>query len=497
MSFRTVLYVLGNLLVLLAVALVFPLIVALATDDRQLPLEHYEVLAFFSAIGTALIVGIALRTIFETGLSQLGNREGVAIVSLTWLSFSLIGCLPFVITGATSFTDAYFETMSGFTTTGASILTEVEILPSGLALWRCQTQWLGGMGIVVLSVAILPILGIGGYRMFKAEVPGGSTFQRNAPRIKDTAKVLWIMYLTMTAIEITLLTLGGMTLFDAICHSFTTMSTGGFSTRTASLAGWPAPVIQWVVIAFMFLAGANFAVYQELIVGPRSSALRNTELRVYAVEMAAVVAITFGVLSWSDAASGGAELAKGGVEATLRAAAFQVTSIGTTTGYATENFDRWPEVLRLFMLLLMFVGGCTGSTGGGMKVARMIIFVKAVVVELRRTINPRAVLVVRVGDRPLEREIVANVMAFFVMYVGLFVLATVALAFMGQDLATASSAAAANLGNIGPGLGSVGPAANYAQIPLPGKWLLVLCQLLGRLELYSVMALLLKRTWSR
>jgi trk system potassium uptake protein TrkH len=343
---------------------------------------------------------------------------------------------------------------------------------------------------VVLSVAILPILGIGGYRMFKAEVPGGSTFERNAPRIKDTAKILWMMYLAMTVAEIALLRLGGMGLYDAVCHAFTTMSTGGFSTRTASVAYWPGPMVQWVVILFMFLAGANFSIYYQLITGPWRQALNNSELKVYGVLTAVLVAVHFGVLLQAGAVVGGGEQV-------VRAAAFQVVSIGTTTGYATEDFERWPDFLRLLLLLLMFVGGCTGSTGGGMKVARMMIFFKSVLVELRRTINPRAVLVVRVGDRALEREVVSNIMSFLAMYIGLFTLTTAALSFMGMDLTSASSAAAANLGNIGPGLGAVGPVANYAHVPLPGKWLLVLCQLLGRLELYSVMVLLLKRTWVR
>jgi trk/ktr system potassium uptake protein len=486
--FRSIFYVLGNLLLVLGGSMVLPLAVALARDDAQLPLEHYEVLGFFLAIATALLVGLALRTLFDTDLSRLGNREGAAIVTLTWLTFSLIGCLPLVITGAVGFTDAYYETISGFSTTGASILPEVEVLPSGLMLWRCQTQWMGGMGIVVLSVAILPILGIGGYRMFKAEVPGGSTFERNAPRIKDTAKVLWLMYLTMTAVETGLLTAAGMSVFDAVCHSFTTMSTGGFSTRTASLAGWPGSMIQWIVIVFMFLAGINFSVYQQLITGPRRKALQNLELRVYALLALILTALFFGVLRWSHAVPGG-------TEAVVRGAAFQIVSLGTTTGYGTEDFNRWPEVLRLLCLLLMFVGGCTGSTGGGMKVARLIIFFKAVVAELRRTINPRAVLVVRVGERPLEREVVANVMGFFVMYIGLYALATVLLAFLGLDLMSATSAAASNLGNIGPGLATVGPTANYAHVPTAGKWILVVCQLLGRLELYSVMVLLLRRSW--
>jgi trk system potassium uptake protein TrkH len=279
-----------------------------------------------------------------------------------------------------------------------------------------------------------------------------------------------------------------MSLFDATCHAFTTMSTGGFSTSTASLAHWNTPAIQWVVIAFMFMAGINFGIYQQLITGPRRGALLNNELHVYALVALGMAAALFGVLRWTTALTGD-------LEAVIRASAFQAVSIGTTTGFGTEDFERWPDILRLLLLLLMFVGGCAGSTGGGMKVARLIIFFKAVVAELRRTINPRAVIVVRVGERPLEREVVSNVMGFFVMYVGLYALVTVILAAMGLDLITATSAAAANVGNIGPGLGAVGPTANYADVPTAGKWVLVVSQLLGRLELYSVVVLLLRRTW--
>lgn len=490
MHFRTVFYVLGNLLVVLGVALVLPLAVAIGADDGELPLARYEVLGFFVASATALIAGLALRTVFETDLRRLGNREGSAIVTLTWLVFSLVGCLPWLVTGAASFTDAYFETMSGFSTTGASVFPRMEVIPSGLMLWRCQTQWMGGMGIVVLSVAVLPLLGVGGYRMFKAEVPGGSTFERNAPRIKDIAKVLWVMYLALTALEAGLLLLAGMTPFEAVCHAFTTMSTGGFSTSTASLAGWPSAAVQWIVIAFMFLAGVNFSIYEQLAVGPRRTALRNTEFQVYVALFAVMTALVFGVLLRSGAV-------QGGTEPVLRAATFQVLTVSTTTGYATHDFDQWPQILRLVLVLMMFVGGCTGSTGGGMKVARLVIYFKAAVVELRKNINPRAVLVVRMGDRPLEREVVANIMGYLAMYAGLMVLATVLLTLMGLDITSASTASVASLSNIGPGLGMVGPAANYAAVPAAGKWLLALCQLMGRLELYSVLVLMLRRTWVR
>ncbi|MBW2731784.1 MAG: TrkH family potassium uptake protein [Deltaproteobacteria bacterium] len=490
MDFRSVLYILGNLLLLLAAALLLPLITAITMQGSG-PLERYEVLAFSMAIAAAAIVGLALRASFETDLRKVSHREGAAIVTFSWVLFSLIGGLPFVITGATGFTDAIFETMSGFTTTGATILPNVEILPAGLQLWRHQTQWMGGMGIVVLSVAVLPMLGAGGYRLFKAEAPGGATFERNMPRIKDTAKVLWALYLGLTLAELLLLRVGGMSWYDALCHAFSTMSTGGFSTRGASLAGWPSPFIQWTIIVFMLLAGINFDIYQQLLVGPRRAVLKNFELRVYLLIALLGGGLCFAVLYHSGQVAGGA------LEPTARGAFFQVLSISTTTGYGTEDFDLWPDLLRLLLLLMMFAGGSTGSTAGGMKVARMVIFFKAALAELRRTVNPKAVLVVRLGEKALDRTLVSNVQAFILMWLGILAVVTIILTALGMDMLSAFSGAVANLGNIGPGLGSVGPTKNFAQVPELGKWVLIFAQLMGRLEVYSVLVLFLRRSWVR
>jgi trk system potassium uptake protein TrkH len=489
MHFRSVLYILGNLLLLLAAALILPLIAAYLLHDN-FPLERLELWGFLGPIAIAAIGGFALRVAFETDLSRVAHREGAAIVTFSWILFSLIGCLPFVITGAANFTDAFFETMSGFTTTGATIFTDIEALPSGLQMWRHQTQWMGGMGIVVLSVAVLPMLGAGGYRLFKAEAPGGSTFERNMPRIKDTAKLLWMLYLGMSVVEGLLLWWGGMTPYEAINHAFTTMSTGGFSTKGASVAGFPSPFIQWTIIFFMFLAGINFDIYQQLLVGPRKVVFRNVELRVYVALAVGASLLSFYLLYDTG-------LVKGGAEATLRGAFFQVLSISTTTGYGTEDFDLWPNLLRLMLLLLMFGGGCTGSTAGGMKLARLVIFFKSAIVELRRNINPKAVLVVRLGERSLDRNTVSNVTSFILLWLTVMTVVTVVLTAMGLDMLSALSGTVANLGNIGPGLATVGPTQNFAHVPAAGKWLLAFSQLLGRLEIYSVLVLFLRRTWVR
>ena len=489
MHYRSVLYILGNFLLLLSAAMVIPMLAAILINDGK-PLERFEVLAFGGCVAGALIVGLALRSIFETSLSKVAHREGAAVVTFSWILFSLVGCLPYVITGCAGFTDAYFETMSGFTTTGATIFSGVEVLPAGIQLWRHQTQWMGGMGIVVLSVAVMPMLGAGGYRMFKAEAPGGSTFERNMPRIKDTAKVLWGLYLGLSTLQTTLLWFGGMGLYDAVCHAFTTMSTGGFSTRSASVAAWPSPFIQWTIILFMYLAGANFDIFQQLLVGPRRGIFKNVELRVYTYLALGATLLIFAVMHYQ----GGI---KGGTESELRGAAFQVLSISTTTGYGTEDFDKWPNITRLTLLLMMFIGACTGSTAGGMKVARIVIFFRAALTELQRTVAPKAVLVVRVGDRSVDRETVSNALAFMLMWITLFTVITFALAAMGLDLLSAASGTVANLGNIGPGLGTVGPTQNFGHVPMAGKWLLIFAQLVGRLEVYSVLVLFLPRAWVR
>ena len=490
MHYRSLFHALGSLLALLGVMMLLPLAVAIAQHDDR-PNEQFEALAFFVASGAALLIGLAVRTVCAREGSHIGNREGAAIVSMTWLLFSLFGCLPFYISGNAGFADAFFETMSGFTTTGATIFAEVSDLPSGLQLWRHQAQWMGGMGIIVLSVAILPILGVGGYRMFKAEAPGGSTFERNAPRIKETAKVLWGLYLGLSLLEWTLLRLGGMSSFDALCHSFTTMSTGGFSTQQASIAAWPSAFLQWTITAFMLIAGCNFAIYQQLLSGSRRRALKNAELRAYLTLIAAALTVHVIVLSLRSMPG------LGDATYRLRSAAFTVASISTTTGYGVEDFNRWPDVLRLTLLLLMFVGGCAGSTAGGMKVIRLLIFIRASVNELRRSIAPRAVLLVRIGPRALDQRTVANVMGFLALWIGVFALATYLLTALGLDLLSATSAAAANLGNVGPGLGAVGPSSHYGTLPTAAKWLLALCMLLGRLELYSTLSIVLPEAWRR
>lgn len=486
MDIRAVLFVLGNLLLLLAVCLLAPLGVAIAYSTDQVG-GVGEVGAFLLTIGIAVGLGLAGRYVFRSAAQRVRVREGFAVVAFSWLAMVVIGALPYLFTGTSdSVTDAVFETMSGFTTTGATIFPRVEVIPHGVQFWRCMTQWLGGMGIVVLSVALLPMLGAGGYRMLKAETPGGVAFERERPRITDAAKELWALYIAISLVEVVLLKVSGMSTFDAFCHTFATMSTGGFSPHTESISYFDSAFTQWTIILFMFVAGMNFSLHAQLLRGRVRPVLRDREMRLYVVIVFVCTAI--GVVVVQPEGDGGGH---------VRDVAFQVVSIGTTTGFATRNFDTWPHLMRFLLVVLMFVGGCMGSTGGGMKVARLLIFTKALLRELHRPIYPHTLRPIRIGDKVLERPLVANILAFGMIYVGTFVAGALAMAAFDYDLVTSLSASAAALGNIGPGLGRVGPASNWAHLPATVKWVMTVLMLLGRLELYSVLILVTPWAWRR
>jgi trk/ktr system potassium uptake protein len=490
MAWRTVLAVLSYLLLILALCLLAPLVVAIIYDSNS-PYETSEIVAFAVVAAFALVTGLTLRHKYSSYMSKkLGRREGFAIVSAAWLAAVVLGMLPYLFSGVTeSLTDAFFETMSGFTTTGASIFgnpgNEIEKIPHGLQFWRCMTQWLGGMGIVVLSVALLSFLGVGGYRLVKAETPGGVAFERERPRIKDVASDMWKLYLGISAAEVVLLIISGTTVYDAFCHTFTTMSTGGFSPHGESVAFFGAST-QWIIIVFMFMAGVNFSLYAHLFrLNPRPM-INNPEFRTYTGIILVVVVIGLLAVPFNS-----------GLEKHVRDVVFQAISIGTTTGYATADFDAWPQIMRLMLVLLMFVGGCMGSTGGGMKVARFIIYFKAIMRELHHLVFPHAVRPIRVGEKVIDPKIVANIMAFGAVFAALFVVGTLTMAACGYDLITASSASVAAIGNIGPGLGEVGPMANWAHLPDIAKWIMSVLMLLGRLELFSVLILFTAWAWKK
>lgn len=450
---------------------------------------HYfegDLLAIFGAGSITLISGLILfLSTKKNQIKELKKRDGYLVVTLGWLVMSFFGTLPYLFSGAIpDFSNAFFETISGFSTTGATILTDIEGVHKGILFWRSLTQWIGGMGIIVLTVAILPILGIGGMQLFVAEAPGVSP-DKLQPRIKETAKRLWLIYLGLTFAETVMLWLGGMTFYDAINHGLTTMATGGFSTKNASIAFYDSPFIQYVIIMFMFLAGTNFTMTYFGLHGQFDKVLKNDEFKFY---LGFCVVLTLIVAT-------GVYLLEGGVEESFRNAAFQVVSIITTTGYITADYTMWGSFITLLVFIMMFLGASAGSTAGGVKIVRHIILIKNSLLELKRQLHPNAVIPVRFNGNAVSRDITFNILAFIMIYILIFAGASIAMGMLGEDFMTAIGSVATCLGNIGPGLGSVGPVDNFAQISTPGKWLLSFLMLLGRLELFTVLILFTPYFW--
>jgi trk system potassium uptake protein TrkH len=458
--------------------MLFPIIVSLIySEDDLIPL------LISAGITTAIAVVLILTCRIQY---ELRVREGFALVVLTWICFAFLGALPFYISGyIPSYTDAFFETMSGFTTTGASILSNIEELPHGLLFWRSLTHWVGGMGIILLSLAILPLLGVGGMQLFKAEVPGPE-HDKLRPRIKDTAKILWEVYLLITAIEIILLYVAGMNLFDAMCHTFGTMATGGFSTKNASIGHFNNAWIDYIIIVFMVIAGINFSLHYRALRGKISIYSHDPETKffLFLIGVGSLVIIGNLYFSYNYTLSEGVQ--KG---------LFQTVSIITTTGYGTADYEKWSSSSQIVLFLFMFLGGCAGSTGGGMKIMRSLVLIKFAINEVKRLIHPNAVLSIRIGQRPIPKDIVGNIAGFFLIYMGIFILGVISMSVLGMDVLSAFGAVAASIGNIGPGLGSVGPTDNYAHIPQLGKWILSLLMLVGRLEIYPVIIFLTPTFW--
>lgn len=478
--YRSVIHLQGFLLCWLAVAMLLPLSFALFYDDQAV------VALLSSSLITAVVGGVALKT--TTLKHDLRPREGFAVVTFGWLCFSVFGSLPYLFSGSTSsFTDAFFETISGFTTTGATILTDIESLPPSILLWRSLTHWLGGMGIIVLSLAILPVLGVAGMQLFKAEVPG-PVADKLTPRIAETAKILWGVYVLLSAVQTLLLMLGGMTLFDALCHTFGTMATGGYSTRNASVGAYDSAYIDYVITFFMVLAGANFALHYRFLRGDWWVYWRDSEFLIYLAIIGGATLIIGSDVWWNSYDN---------LPQSLQYALFQTVSIQTTTGYATADYEQWSFSSQFVLFVLMFVGGCAGSTSGGMKVLRLHLLVKFALSEFTRLLHPYAVVPVRMNKVAVPRAVVTNVLGFFVLYIVLFGLGAFAMAFCGLDMATAFSAIATTLGNVGPGLGDVGPMDNYAHLPAVVKWILALFMLIGRLEIFTVLVLLSPAYWRK
>lgn len=481
MNYKIIIRVLGFLILVEGVAMLLALAVSLIYGGPDATAIAYS-------SGISIFIGGIIAQLTNKAKKDIGKREGFIIVALVWVVFSFFGTLPYILSSSIpNFTNAFFETMSGFTTTGSSILSDIEILPHGILFWRSISQWLGGMGIIVLSLAILPVFGIGGMQLYVAEVPGPAP-DKISPRIRQTAKTLWIIYFGFTVTETLLLWIGGMSFFDAICHSFTTMATGGFSTKQASIAHWPSPFIQYVIIVFMFLAGTNFTISYLALKGRFKAVIKDEEFKYYGIFVLLFTVLIFiGLLVTTQL----------GIEHAFRDALFQVVSIITTTGFATVDYLLWAPILVILLFTLFFFGGSAGSTGGSIKIMRIVLLLKNSYYELRRMIHPHAIIPVKFNKRSVDSKIITNVLAFFMLYFIIFGVSTIIFTLMEPDLESAMGAVATSLGNIGPGLGNVGPAENFLHISSVGKWFLAFLMLLGRLELFTILVLFSPAFWKR
>jgi len=447
----------------------------------------------------AFMVSAIITFFFGAGLfaltelhDDISAREGYAIVTLAWAATGIFGALPFILTGVTDgIAPAVFESISGFTTTGATVFTDIEALPAGILFWRALTHWLGGMGIIVLVIAILPFLGVGGMQLFKAEVPG-PTPERLRPRMTQTAKLLWYVYVGLTGAQVLLYMFGGLSLFDAVTHAFATLATGGFSTKNASIAGFDSAYVHYVTIVFMYLAGINFTLHFRALAG-RPGYLKDIEWRFFTgiVLSAAVLLTTTNLLT------GQYEPTALGVESAVRDGLFQATAITTTTGFVTADFQAWHAFAQMVLFMLLFTGGMAGSTGGGVKAMRLLLLLKHTFMELRKHLHPRAIMLARIGRHVVREPVMANVIGFVILYFLLVLLGAGVLGMFGIDLMTALGASAATVGNIGPGLGNVGPVDNYGWMSGPVLSVLSFLMIVGRLEIYTVLLLLYPETWRR
>ena len=442
-----------------------------------------------------IVVGIPFWLITRRSRA-LNSKDGFAIVSFAWLIVAFAGSLPFYLSGTIpNFTDAWFEAMSGVTTTGATIIGNpttlpnlpngIESMPHGILFWRSFLQWIGGMGIIVFTIAILPLLGVGGVQLFKAEVPG-PVADKIRPRVKETAKILWMVYVGFTFLQFLLLGFAGMPWFDSICHAFTTMPTGGFSTQNASIAAYSNPLIHYIIIFFMFIAGVNFTLHFRAITGNFKSYFKDYEFKVYFFILFFATTFIFFNISYSES-----DLSHN----TFQISLFQSLALMTGTGYANANYELWPFFSQLLLFFMMFFGAMGGSTSGGMKIARVILLIKYAASETRRMLHSRAIIPIRLGDRTISDDVIRNTLGFFLIYLSFFMITALVLTALNFDFLSSLSAAASAIGNVGPAFGAFGPTDNYALLHPIGKWMMTFCMLLGRLEIFTIMVLFSRTFW--
>ena len=480
MNYRRVFSLLSFLLLCLSGTLLLPLFVSYLHGEP-------EIRAFAVSSLVSLTIGGAGFFVFRAGQQEISHREGFAVVGLGWVLVCVLGAVPYVLAGTFPHVlDAVFESTSGFTTTGATVLDDIEAVPKGILFWRSLTHWLGGMGIIVFSLAILPMLGVGGMQLYRAEVPGPAP-ERLKPRIRETAKTLWVVYLLISLLQTLFLVSGGMDLFDSVCHTFGTVATGGFSTRNASVGGYPSAYLHWVITVFMLIGGTNFALHYTFLKG-RPRYFRNAEFRFYLFAILGLSLLVSVLLRFGTYASS---------TDSLRHAAFQVVSILTTTGYTTADYEQWSRAAQFILLALMFFGGCVGSTGGSLKCIRILLLVKYAYREIYRLIHPHAITPIKMGKKAVPPEVVDSMLSYLLLFMGAFLLAAFLLSLLGLDLVSAISAAAATLGNVGPGFGVVGPSHTYSAIVPAGKTVLIACMILGRLEIFTLLILFVPEFWRR
>ena len=488
MNIKTILNILAAMLVLTGLTMIIPALIAWGYSEPDLA-GHLK--------SSAICVLVGLPIWFFTRKNRsLNSKDGFAIVTLAWILVALAGAQPFYLTGAIpNFTDAWFESMSGVTTTGASIIGNIETLPNlvngieslphGVLFWRSFIQWIGGMGIIVFTIAILPLLGVGGVQLFKAEVPG-PVADKIRPRVREAAKILWMVYVGFTFVQMLLLGLAGMPWFDSVCHALTTMPTGGFSTQNASIAAYSNPLIHYIIIFFMFVAGVNFTLHFRAITGNYKVHLKDYEFRVYlSIICIATLLIFFNISSANSDWSHNSFLIS----------LFESLAMLTGTGYAIADYELWPFFSQHLLLIIMFFGAMGGSTSGGMKIARIILLIKYAATETRRMLHARAIIPIRIGDRFISDEVVRNTLGFSLIYLSIFVLTAFVLTAFNLDLLSAIGASASAIGNVGPAFGAFGPTDNYALLHPIGKWMLTICMLLGRLEIFTIMVLFSRTFW--
>ena len=481
MNWKTISRLSGILLIIIGFAMSTSIIWALVDSDTT------GLHAFLISVIVTLVFGFGLFLFGRRKIDTIYIREAVFVVASGWILAGIFGALPFYLTGAlTNPVDCFFETVSGFTTTGSTVITNVEVVPRAVLYWRSLTQWLGGMGIIVLFIAVLPRLGVGAKKLFESEVPGpiSSSFR---PKLRQTSSILWKIYLGITVTEMIALVICGMDFFDAVCHSFCTMATGGYSTKNASIGHYDSTAIDIVVTIFMYSAGINFYLYYMAVKGEIKAAVKDYEFRVYTGLMAVcIVLIAIDIL-----------VIHPDFGVALRKAAFQTLAVGTTTGFGTDNFNLYPSFSKAIMVVLMIIGGSAGSTAGGMKVSRLIVVVKSIKDELIRASRPHVVRAMKIGGHTIPKEISRGILVFFAMFLLVLIAGTLFMTLFELDLITAATSVVATLANIGPGLERVGSIENYAFIPSIGKLFLSFCMILGRLELVTVAAVLLPSFWKR